>query len=257
MLKRNFGLPTGLSDLLTDRPLHDAFVYSDNYHRKVLDRKTRFFSDSFLKGNDQSIYDEIQNDILSELSRYANLCDASLLFLLERFWYEHHVSKEFGGQERTINTVLPLLLPTVHHSFLSLCTNLDPERKLDHGIYFKFIKHYFGDLAKIPTSNIPLPLNLPIPLLWSSRAIRAYIDQKKVGNQINRKNFSISRTGWSNFESWFRQGNFLEESVSMINYDIFSEKYIVSEIEKWVNWKSRIYSGQDLLTLITVSNLIP
>lgn len=257
VLKRMIGLPTGLTDLLTARPLDDAFEFSNNYHHKVFDRRTRFFSDNFLQGNDQVIYDEIQNDILNELSRYANLYDASLLLLLERFWYEHHVSKEFGGQERTINAVSPLLLPTVHHSFISLCTNLDPERKLDHGIYLKFIKHYFGDLAKIPTSNVPLPLNLPISFLWSSRAIRAYIDQKKVGKQINQKNFNISRTGWSNFESWFRQGNFLEESVSMINFDIFSEKFIVTEIEKWVNWKSRIYSGQDLLTLITVSNLIP
>lgn len=256
VFKRMIGFPIGLTELLTDNPLTGAFEFSNNYHRKVFNRKMRFFSDNFLQGNNQGIYAEIQNDILIELSRYANLYDPSLLFLLERFWYEHHVSKEFGGQERTINSVSPILLPTVHHSFLSLCTNLPPERKLDHGIYLKFIKHYFGDLAKIPTSNVPIPLNLPIFFLWSSRAIRAFSDQKKVGHQISKKKLNISRMGWSNFESWFRQGDFLEKSVSMIDFDVFSEKFIVSQVEKWIYWQSRIYSGQDLLTLITVSNLI-
>lgn len=256
VVKRMFSLTTGLSDLSTGRPIDVAFDFADKYHRKIFDRKTRFFSTNFLQEDNQAIYEEVQSDILDELTRYTNLQDAPLLFLLERFWYEHHVSKEFGGQERTINSVSPILLPTVHHSFLSMCTNLPPERKLDHGIYLQFVKRYFGELARIPTSNIPLPLNLPIFFLWSSRAIRAYVDQKKVGNQICRKEMHISRTGWSNFESWFRQGDFLENSVSMINFDVFSENFIVAQIEKWVKWQSRIYSGQDLLTLITVSNLI-
>jgi len=78
VLKRNFGLPTGLSDLMTDRPLDEAFVFSDSYHHKFFNRKIRFFSDNFLQGNNQVIYDEIQNDILNELSRYANLYDASV-----------------------------------------------------------------------------------------------------------------------------------------------------------------------------------
>ena len=44
--------------------------------------------------------------------------------------------------------------------------------------------------------------------------------------------------------------------VKVKDYDVFSEKYLTRQIEKWKNWESRIYSGQELLTFITLSKLI-
>ncbi|MDI9530794.1 MAG: hypothetical protein QM231_03500 [Chloroflexota bacterium] len=256
VLKRMIGCHSSSMSKMTRKTFEDGFLLTDSFHRRLFDRSARFFSDSFLDGHDQEIYSEIRNDIRGELIRYASLNDSLLMFLLERFWYEHHVSKEFGGQERTVGSILPLLTPTVHHSFLSLCTNLPVDRKIDHGIYLRFIKHYFGNLAKIPTSNIPVPINLPDIILWTSRAIRAYIDQKLVKRQISLKSFETRRKGWSNFESWFRRTDFLDKAALFVDYDVFSEKYLTRQIEKWKNWESRIYSGQELLTFITLSKLI-
>lgn len=254
-LTRSFGFPINFYTPLTTDSFQSAFEMISDFHLRQFLSSNKLFSSDFLGINTSEIEFSIISDIKEELERYLIHPPDTIEQLLERFWFENHVAREFGKQEWTLAQQLPIVLPTVHHSFLSLCTNLSPGRKLDHGLYLKLVKKYFGTLADIPTGNFPLPLTYPTPILWISRATRAYLDQKKVSHQISTRSRTSLRSGWSNFELWFREGNFLEESVNFIDYSIFSKEYTSNKINRWINWKERIFSGQDLLTQITISQL--
>jgi hypothetical protein len=254
---RSIGFPVKFNDPLTEENLEKSFQLIYKQHEKSLKAALHWFTPDFLKKYQQEAIKSLTNEIRQELKRIISQETSSIQQVLERFWLEHHVLKEFGKQEWILSAHLPLVQPILNHSFILRCSNLPPSRKIDHGIYLKFVKKHFGNLANLPTSNIPLPLNFPTPILWLSRGLRAQYDQRQARKKLDSAGRSKgSRFGWSNFEEWFRQGDFLSQATSFINPSIFSKIFIDEKVNKWINWEEKLFSGQDLLTLITISQLI-
>lgn len=254
---RSIGLPVKFFVPLHKENVEGTFQLIHQHHNKHLKAARNWLSPSFFHEFQQQAIESLTNDIREEFIRVIGQNVSSVQQVLERFWLEHHILKEFGKQEWTLSAHLPLVLPTVHHSFLVRCSNLPPTRKIDHGIYLKFVKKYFGGLAQLPTANVPLPLSFPIPILWISRALRASYDQRQVRKiMISHGQINAKRSGWSNFEEWFRDGIFLNKACSHIDTSIFSEELINNKILRWLNWEEKIFSGQDLLTMINISQLI-
>ena len=254
---RSIGFPVKFNDPLTEENLENSFQLIYKHHEKYLKAAIHWFTPDFYEEYQQEVTKSLTNDICQELKRIIGKETSSVQQVLERFWLEHHVLKEFGKQEWILSAHLPLVQPTLNHSFMLRCSNLPPDRKIDHGIYLKFVKKYFGNLANLPTSNVPLPLNFPTQILWLSRGLRAQYDQRQARKKLDSAGRSKgSRSGWSNFEEWFRQGDFLRQASSFINPSIFSKIFIEEKVNKWINWEEKLFSGQDLLTLISISQLI-
>lgn len=196
-------------------------------------------------------------DITSEFSRIMVNQPETIQQAVERFWIEHHVLKHFGRQELTLMSSLPVILPTVHHAFFRRCSNLPPARKVDHGIYLKLVKRHLGELAKIPTANIPVNLTRHELILWMMRAWRAQSDKRLIRNMMkSRGAISGRRNGWSNFEHWLRSSTFFDELPHFVSRDIFLEESLNKRIRRIRKWDERVFSGQDFLTMVTISQIL-
>jgi hypothetical protein len=253
-LRRSFGLPVNFYTPVTPETLALAKQDIMEFFRKQLRQSRPYFHPDWLEYVDTAIA-SIEGDISSELSRLNQNTPETLQQILERFWWERE-SKEFGRQELTLATVLPLALPTLHHTFYRRCSNLDPAQKVDHGIYMKLVRKYFGKFASIPTANIPISLKNPDWLLWMARAYRSRQDRMIVREQIQSKGqANLRRSGWVNFEDWTRKTGFLVNVADRVDGGIFNQAAIREKANRIIEWKERVYSSQELLMFITSSYL--
>lgn len=255
LMTRSLGFPIDFSMPLGSRTLSTFLDQTYDRHNRTIQRTRNLFSQSWQQNVDLTLQ-VLRDELREEFRRITYSNPETIQQLCERFWIEHHVLKHFGRAEFTIDSVIPVVLPTMHHSFYTRCSNLPPERKVDHGIYLQFARKYYGDLAKIPTSNIPLNLKFPQLLLWSARALRAIYDQRQVRRLVESKGIKEHpRHGWANFEIWMRQGSFLQDAWDMISTTTFSSENMNRKLGRIMNWEERVYSGQEILTYITVSKL--
>lgn len=253
-LQRSLGLPNAFFQAQPPNITNLAKQISD-YYLSLLNSK-RIMTDPWIERTGQAI-EGTQNDVEMEIERFMVSNPQDSFQILERFWLEHHVLKQFGHQELTIMSILPLTLPTVFPAFMKLCSNLQPVRKADHGIYLKLAQRHFGELSKIPTGNIPISLMHPQLVLWLSRAWRARKDQNSLKLMMENQGRSTDkRFGWPNFEVWLRKSSFLDNCLEFISPEIYSHKLISKQIEQMKLWKKRVYSGQDFMTMITISQVI-
>jgi hypothetical protein len=255
-LLRELGLPFKFSADFSEYPFNKVQAKIKTYYNNLLDLKTKVFEKLWIEKYKDDVISQTFADIDYELTRYQNTNPELPLQIFERFWRDH---QELQTAEilTTLNNHLPIVLPTMHHTFVERCSNLSPDRKFNHGIYLLLVKKYFGKLNKIPTGNISLPLNYPGLFLLASRVIRTSRDNKIIKLQMkSHGEFSSSRYGWTNFEKWFRAGNILEQAREYIDSSIYSKDKFNQQISSWINWDEKIYSGQDLLTMITISQMI-
>ena len=145
----------------------------------------------------------------------------------------------------------------MHHSFVERCANLAPNLKVDNGVYQKLVRRYLGKIGRAPTGSTPLSGSYPDALLLFSRMLRKLDDQWTTQTQMRtRGKAKRTRYGWTNFERWFREGDFLREAGSFVEPAVFSAEYLEKKLRQWMRWDEKLYSGQELLTLITISQLI-
>lgn len=251
-VKRSLGMDVRYND-----PINLDIIYqcAQEYFLKYLTRANNIFSNDWLIDMEE-VHENIQQDITDEFLRLNTGDPETNKQIIERFWFEHQL-KQFGRQDLTLMASLPLLLPTTHHAFLRLCSNLDPTQKVDHGIYLKLAKRYFGDYATIPTANIPCNLAYPELILWLRRILRAKSDEITMNNMMKgRGEIPYQRYGWSNFEDWLRKSNFFLVCPQFISWDIFRKEMIEKKISRIQNWNERAYSGQEFLTMITISQMV-
>jgi len=254
-ITRSLGLKRTFSEVIESLTKEEIQNFIMSFYENLLMRNKKILINDF-----QIIYsnalNELMSDIEQELHRFDSSNPGTNLQILERFWIEHHVLKQFGRQELTIMANIPLILPTVFPIFLKKCSNLNPARKVDHGIYLKMVKRHLGDLAKIPTANIPISLMNPELLIWLSRAWRAKEDQKTMNEIMKSRGRTTRRMyGWSNFEVWLRESNFFDTCLDFISPEIFSYGLLNDRIHDVKLWKKRVYSGQDYMTMITLSQI--
>lgn len=256
-LLRSMGFDIHFRDFINATNLDNFIGLVVSYHKKNLNSKKKIFNQDYQNNYFDFAVDNLESDVRKEISRYEVSSSGTVQQLCERFWLEHHVLKHFGKQEQILSNYLPLVLPILHHSFLVRCSNLSPDRKVDHGIYLKLVKKYFSEFKKIPTSNIPLPLSLPTPLLWASRAVRSIYDKHQVNRHFQSAGVNKStRLGWTNFETWFRQGEFLNSAIDYIAPSLYDKTTLLNQLNRWINWQAKIFSGQDLLTYMTLSQFV-
>ncbi|MCU0485619.1 MAG: asparagine synthase-related protein [Anaerolineales bacterium] len=254
-MRRAVGLPVDFYTPVSAEALELAKQDIQEYFRKQLRQSRPYFHPDWLEYVDNAIA-SIEDDISSELCRLNQNNPETLQQILERFWWEHHVLKEFGRQEITLATVLPLALPTLHHTFYKRCSNLDPAQKVDHGIYLKLVRKYFGAFASLPTANIPISLNNPDSLLWIARAYRSWQDRRIIQKQLQLKGrTNLRRYGWMNYEDWTRKTRFLINVADRVEGRIFNQAAIQEKAHRIIEWKERVYSSQELLMFITTSHL--
>lgn len=205
----------------------------------------------------QFTIDSLREEIYDEINRYSKNSPETLEQIAERFYLDHHYIKHFARSELTLMAKIPVLLPTSYHVFWRHCSNLDPSRKTDHGIYFKLVKKKMHDFAQIPTANIPIKLTNPEFFLWFSRALRANKDQQFTSKLMKSKgNYHGQRYGWANFETWLRQSGFFNDISQFISWELFDKETVENKISRIINWEARAYSGQDFLTMATISKML-
>ena len=254
-IRRSLGFPVHFRTPVTPEAL--AILKRDmlEYLHKQINHMRSYFNQDWLPYINLTL-DVLDDDICSEITRLLQGEPETIQQIMERFWWEHHIIKEFGRQESTLAAVLPLALPTLHHTFFKRCSNLDPAQKVDHGVYLKLVRHYFGKYASIPTANIPISLKNPDLLLWIARAYRSRQDQMIVREQIQSKGqANLRRYGWTNFEDWVRKTQFLTHVSDRVDGRIFDQAEIREKANRIMAWKERVYSSQELLMFITSSHL--
>jgi hypothetical protein len=225
------------------------------HHRVQLDRmENRVAAD--LRTAVARARDDLAGEIEAELVRYLAPGPTALEQVAERFWFEHHVRKHFGRQEITLDAVLPLLLPTISTPLLLHLSTLDPHLKVDHRTYLRMVRRHFGPYARIPTSNIPVRLDRPTPVLWAARTARAVWDDRQTAIQQRTKGARGRRFGWSNYEVWARQSSLFDQLPRLIRPWLVDPEWLARKLAKQESWQERVFSAQEHLVLATVSGLV-
>ncbi len=254
-IRRSVGLSNNFRDYYHPSKLNQVIEPVYAFFSGLISRNKSIFSEGYQEILEQA-REELRADIENEISRLLLNNPETNQQIIERFWFEHQL-KHYGRQDLTLMLSLPLVLPTVSQKFLRRCSNLDPARKADHGIYLRLVRQLLGDLAGIPTANIPINLKYPDLLLWLSRAWRANYDKKIMDRMVKSKGHTKNhRFGWSNFETWTRQSSFFINYPQCVSDDIFSKDFIDQKLQRIKAWDERVYSAQDLLTYITVSQVV-
>lgn len=256
-LKRSLSFPgSGFSTPVTTGSLSALRRSILSFHNRLLNRSAKWLVGQWHPVLKESA-SQLEQDISSELQRFAYAGHETIQQICERFWLEHHVLKHFGRQEFTISTRVPIVLPTVSQGFMQRCSNLNPSKKVDHGMYLRMIRRHFGAFATLPTSNIPMSLLHPDALLWVARALRARRDQGSVNDFIRSRGEQRGRrAGWAEFEVWMRDGSFLQTVGEMVDGSLFDTDFVRAKGRRVLNWEDRAYSGQEFLTPVTISGMI-
>lgn len=226
-----------------------------DFHRKGLRRLTTSLADDLAPVAIAEV-DLIKEDIETEVHRYLAAGPTALEQIAERFLFEHHVRKHFGRQELTLDAVLPIVLPTIGTELLLQCTTTEPVLKVEHRLYLRMIKRHFGPYGRIPTSNVPVRLDLPAPILWASRSARALWDDRQVRIQQQTSGQRGRRFGWSNYEIWARESNLFDALPRLIAPWLVKPEWLKEKLTNELSWKDRFFSGQDHLVLATVSGMV-
>ena len=254
---RSLGIPINFTIPSSKESINAFIADITSYHNNLVMKRKSYFSDEWQESYFKDVEEKIADEIFSEINRYLINDPGSIQQIAERFVFDTHGTKDINNINLFLMQYFPLVLPTLHHSFIVRGSNLPPNRKSDHGLYFKFVKKYFGDLAKIPTANIPISLKYPITLLWISRALKVGSDKRSIKNQMNSSGATKSaRLGWTNFETWFRHGDFLSEASAFIDNRLFSRSYFEQKLERTIRWEERVFMGLDFLEIISISQLI-
>lgn len=195
-------------------------------------------------------------EVEAEVQRYLRAGPTAVEQLAERFLLEHHVRKHFGRQELTLDAVLPVLLPTLSTGLLLACSTADPDLKVDHRAYLRMVRRHFGAFARIPTSNVPVRLDLPGPVLWTARSARAMWDDRQTALQQRTHGERGRRFGWSNYEVWARQSTLFDQLPRLIAPWLIDPAWLERKLAKQASWEERFFSGQEHLVFATISGLV-
>lgn len=198
----------------------------------------------------------IAEEIEAEVDRYLRAGPTAVEQVAERFVFEHHVRKHFGRQELTLDAVLPVLLPTLSTDLLLRCARVEPDLKVDHRLYLRMVKRHFGPYARIPTSNVPVRLDLPGPVLWTARSARALWDDRQVKLQQRTRGERGRRFGWSNYEVWARESGLFDALPRLIAPWLIKPDWLERKLATQLSWQERVYSAQDHLVFATVSGMV-
>ena len=240
---------------LTSRDIAPLLAIMERYHRDELQRLGNRVPPG-LRDEVRAAAKEIGQELEAELERTLTSGPTALEQVAERFWLEHHVRKHFGRQELTLDAVLPLLLPTLSTKLLIDLSVVDPHLKVDHRVYLRMVRRNFGQYAKIPTSNVPVPLTLPSPALWMARTARALWDDRQTALQMRTRGAKGKRFGWSNYEIWARESSLFDQLPRMIAPWLIDPAWLSRKLTKQQAWEERIYSGQEHLIFATISGLV-
>lgn len=229
---------------------------ADDYHRRRILRYIGRLTPE-LKMHAEAALRNLREELDVELRRLEGSNPETMPQVAERFHLEHHV-RHFGGQERTLGSVLGIVLPTVYPKALRLGSNLSPGLKADHGCYLQMVRRHLGSLARIPTGTFPLPLTWPESLLWVGRAVRQFRDQRIVEEEMRRRGHTDGRlrSGWANFEVWLREISFCDRVEKLLDGSILDRNAVRVKMERIRNWEERIYSGIEWLDALGVQFLV-
>lgn len=228
---------------------------ADDYHRR---RILRFMGrlTPELKVHAEDALRNLREELDVELRRLEGSNPETMPQVAERFHLEHHV-RHFGGQERTLGSVLGIVLPTVYPKALRLGSNLSPGLKADHGCYLQMVRRHLGSLARIPTGTFPFPLTWPESLLWVGRAVRQLRDQRIVEGEMRGRGHTDGRlrSGWANFEVWLREISFCDRVEELLDGSILDRNAVKVKMSRIRNWEEKIYSGIEWLDALGVQFL--
>jgi asparagine synthetase B (glutamine-hydrolysing) len=254
-MRRSFGLPIDFSWPVSSGNIAMAIDSIRNFSMKAFKSHRSYLQPSWLPYYNQAV-ELIGDEIAAEIKRLLSNEPATIQQLVERYWLEHY-TRDFCRQEFTQFTQLPIALPTLHHTFYRRCSNLDPEQKVDHGIYLRLARRHYGQFARLPTANIPLPLKYPDLILWLARAYRAISDRNAVRRQkMTQGMYRGQRFGWVNHDKWVRQTDFLQRMPDLVLNSIYDQDFLREKTQRISAWQERYYSGQELLGLISTSGMI-
>lgn len=253
-MRRSLGLPIGFSWPVSSENIAMVIDSIRNFSLRALKSHRSYLQPSWLPYYNQAI-ELIGDEIAAEIKRLLSNGPETIQQLVERYWLEHY-TRDFCRQEFTQFTQLPIVLPTLHHTFYRRCSNLDPEQKVDHGIYLRLARRHYGRFAQFPTANIPLSLKYPDLILWLARAYRATSDRNAVRRQkMTQGTYAGKRFGWVNHDQWVRQTDFLERIPDLVLSTIYNQDYLREKTQRILAWQERYYSGQELLGLISTSGM--
>ena len=118
------------------------------------------------------------------------------------------------------------------------------------------IRRHFGAYARIPTSNVPVRLDLPEPVLWAARSARAVWADRQTALQQRTHGAKGRRHGWSNYEVWARSSTVFDQLPRLIAPWLIDPAWLQRKLAKQSSWQERFFSGQEHLVFATVSGLV-
>ena len=118
------------------------------------------------------------------------------------------------------------------------------------------VRRHWGPFAAIPTSNVPVRLTSPAPVVWASRAARSMWDRYQTSLQMTSKGARGRRYGWSNYEIWARKSTFFDELPRLIDDRIISREWLARKLQKQRGWTEKFHSGQEYLTYLTIGGMV-
>lgn len=183
------------------------------------------------------------------LEEYSKGVTVSGMQLRERFECEHRDRKLIFGQERMIRSQTEIIVPLLDRDVCALLTNVGPDLKYDHHLYYRFFKRYYPKLAQIYVPNYYSPVSQP-QLLLELRRVAGLFSKRVLKNH--------HRIGWFNFGHWIWETNNATQlrDIFLKYGSILNEQGVNDFFNDVSNRQKHLSDGTDILGVLSAAMLV-
>jgi asparagine synthetase B (glutamine-hydrolysing) len=225
-----------------------AWVFNKEYYAQLLEVSRHF-----------------EDDLLLEIERIMRTGTRSPAKVIDRLVSENHLRKYSFSQELVARADLPVVVPTYDRDLIRLLSSLDSVSLLDHYMYFKVIRRFAPEFARIPSSSSALPVSYPSMILEIARLCRNRYDHfsRRIQMRTAGKMHTISKFAAMSFEDVARMPgglDTLELALGVDGKSCLLDRVAVGErIEEIRCYKRRAFNLTEYTTaaMIKFSETLP
>jgi hypothetical protein len=112
---------------------------------------------------------ELGDEVRAEVERLRASGSAAASLVVQRYFLENRVRRFSFGQELTLRSQVPIIVPAYEPTFLRVASAVPPRLRMQHLTYLRLFRRHLPDLARIPSGAHMLPMQLPRVVLESGR----------------------------------------------------------------------------------------
>jgi len=276
-------VPSGQKNIMRQRPpelIRQMFgVIDDDYIEKQAQQIKKNFLDSltditfinrmerYLKFYfNQAIVNELVPHIpelaqagAEEYARFSATGSKLVSQQVQRYFLENRVRKFSFGQELTIRIKNPLAVPTYEPAFMRVMGAIPPRYRLNHQLYFQFMRKYTPAMAHIRSGSFGLSIVYPISILEVARFLGRINDQRITKTYLQS-------SGKSDFRE-LRAVNFTEKTARhpevFANYHdylvknaaVLNTRALQDHLKRVMNYEKRAYNNVEFYLAAELSQI--